>query len=376
MKKTPLLFITIDALGPELLSKSQTPFIDGLMESGARVTDGRSCFPTLTTPMMSTILTGCYPSKHGIAANTMYSESERCIKGKLRNLKVKTVGEILSEKGYSVLSVQHFMLENKADIDYHQVDGNKPEELTDKVIEALGSKQYDAVFCIHQAVDACGHRYGHLHSKTVKALEKIDSELERMTEKLKEVWGDFLVVLSSDHSMTTAEKHSDFSIEKTLKSLGLKSEFIKEGEIIPDDLDCLLIRYPTVGILTLTEKANERKEEIVAILKDSPDIQRVYTAEEMAALGNTGYGDVGYCLKKGYTNVAEIALKVRKFGYHGTLDEEPCIINYSGFGVPKLTIAHSKLVDIVPTTLFLLNLKTKETFDGKIPKEFDKQNES
>lgn len=376
MKKIPLLFITIDALGPELLSKADAPFINSLMESGSRVEDARSCFPTLTTPMMSTILTGCYPASHGVAANTMYFESKRCIKGKLRKLNRKTIGEILSEKGYSVLSVQHFMLENKADIDYRQVDGNKPEELTAEVMKAFDNKKYDAVFCIHQAVDSCGHKHGHLHRKTINALEVIDSELEKMTEKLKEVWGDFVIVLSSDHSMSTAETHSDFSIKKTLKLLGLRSDFFKEDEPIPENLDCLLVRYPTVGIFTLTEEAIGKKKEIIDILKNEPDIQRVYDSEEMSALGNTGYGDIGYCLKKGYTNVPEVALKVKKFGYHGTLDEEPCIINYWGYGVPEMKIAHSKLVDIVPTTLSLLNLEAKETFDGEIPKEFDKRNES
>ena len=265
--KMPLLFITIDALGPELLAAAKTPFIDSLIESGACVADARSCFPTLTTPMMSTILTGCYPATHGIAANTMYFDEERVIKGKLRNLRVKTIGEMLAEKGYSVLSVQHFMLENRKGIDYSHVDGNISEELTGEILALFGKKEYDAVFCIHQAVDSYGHRYGHLNKKTIQVLEKVDRELEKLSLSLKKYWGEeFLTVLSSDHSISTAGHHSDFSIVKLLKYFGLKGDFIKEDEVVPEDLDCLLVRYPTVGIFTLSEKANALKKDIVEAL--------------------------------------------------------------------------------------------------------------
>jgi len=89
--KVPLLFVTIDALGPDLVQKADMPFLKQMISQGASVKNATSCFPTLTTPMMSTILTGMYPQNHGIPANYRLFFEKKEAAGTLRNLKSITI---------------------------------------------------------------------------------------------------------------------------------------------------------------------------------------------------------------------------------------------------------------------------------------------
>ena len=123
MKK--LLFITIDSLGQDLVDKSNAVFIKSILRMGNTIENLKTAFPSLTTPMMTTILTGQYPETHGIYSNSIYNYEQNEVIGKLRGVKVPTISEILMNKGYKTLSVQHFMLENRCN-KYVQVDGSNP----------------------------------------------------------------------------------------------------------------------------------------------------------------------------------------------------------------------------------------------------------
>jgi predicted AlkP superfamily pyrophosphatase or phosphodiesterase len=371
MIKLPLLFVTVDALGPELLSVAHTPFIDDLMKNGMRVLDARSGFPTLTTPMMSSILTGCWPSRHGVPSNCTYDRSSRRVVGRLRDLKVKTIAEVLSNENYSILSVQHFMLEGRGKVTYRQTNGASSRAITLEILNAFQSYKYDAVFCIYQAVDGTGHRYGPLHPKTVKALEAIDNELERLWVYLRNIWGQFIIVLCSDHSMSRAEKSTHLSLVRLLKSLSLKGGFLKEGEEAPIDWDYVLLRFPTLPIFLLSDKAKAMEEGICHLLSCQEDVEHVFRKVELAAIGNSVYADIAISLLKGYTFAPALFILFKKFGYHGTIHESQAIVVYAGAGVPNLEIPTAELVDVTPTTLRLLGIETSEEFDGKIPKELD-----
>jgi len=372
MKKRPgLFFVTIDALGPELLQKAHTPFIDNLADQGVLVKNAKTAFPTLTTPMMSSILTGYYPQKHGIFANTVLDTEQGMVKGTLRKLKVPAISDILAGEGYSMLSVQHFMLEGRKAVTHFQVQGSRSERIREIVVKSFSREDFDAVFCIYQAVDSLGHQYGPLHRKTVKALEEIDKELKTLWIFLRDRWGEFVTVLSSDHSMSLAWKHSNFSIKKLLKSLGLKGAFLNAGDKVSPDLDCVILRYPTVALHLLSAKAKTLRDRIIEALKNVKDVDRVYTKKELEAMGNGGYADIAYCLKDGFTTVPSI-LALHKFGYHGTYREESNVILFNGLKIARVTIENATVVDIIPTILSLLEIEPENSFDGKVLKELTK----
>ena len=357
--KPRLLFITVDALGPEILARAKAPVIKRIMEEGLSVQKATSHFPTLTTPMMSTILTGCLPDRHGIECNTRLDIGAGRVMGKLRDLKVATIGDILVENGYSVASVQHFMLEGRAGISYTQTDGANTTGMTDLIAGCM--EEFDAVFTIFQAVDAAGHRFGPFHERTLAEVEKIDWAIGRLLE----VWKgrEFLLVISSDHSMSYADRASDFSIEEFFASMNLKAAFIGEGESF-SNLDIAMLRYPTVPIFLLSERARNLRVEITDRLRNERELWRVYSKEEMESLGNGRYGDIACTLNKGVTT-ARALVKMGGFGYHGTEGEEGTVIAFQGSMLKSRRIPAARLADIVPTTLRILSIESERKFDGE-----------
>jgi predicted AlkP superfamily pyrophosphatase or phosphodiesterase len=351
----PLLFVTVDALSPQLLKETNTPFINKHI---TLVENAVSCFPTLTTPMMSTILTGCFPSKHGIYGNAIFDRSDSTVKGKLRQLRVKTLGEMLEENGYRILSVQHFMMENKV-TEYIQTDGGNNDCITRAVLSHLDG--YNAFFIIYQSIDALGHRYGPSHKVLTTALEGIDRGIEAIYNRISAQSGEPLLVLCSDHSMSLAHSHSNFSIEKIMKEFGLSFSFLSEGDTYTGQ-DCIALHFPTIPLFLLSEKAKNAEISLLERIIEHKDVERIYTKSDMIRLGNDGYGDIAYCLKKGLSTLPPLVLNIRKYGYHGTPSEEPAVIGFSDERNRK----SGRLVDITPTVLDLLSLRTTSIFDGVI----------
>ncbi|MGB6976511.1 MAG: 2,3-bisphosphoglycerate-independent phosphoglycerate mutase [Gammaproteobacteria bacterium] len=68
-------------------------------------------------------------------------------------------------------------------------------ELTDRLVTAIRSKQYDAIICNYANPDMVGHTGD--FKATVKAVETIDTCLKRVIEALHEVGGE--TIITSDH---------------------------------------------------------------------------------------------------------------------------------------------------------------------------------
>ncbi len=357
--KPLLLFITVDALGPEILARARAPEMKRIMEEGLSVQKATSHFPTLTTPMMSTILTGCLPDRHGIECNTRLDLGAGKVRGRLRDLKVATIGDILIENGYRVASVQHFMLEGHPGISYSQTDGADTTGITRLIASYM--EYFDAIFTIFQAVDAAGHRFGPFHERTLAEVEKIDEAIGRLLE----VWKgrEFLLVVSSDHSMSYADRASDFSIEEFFASMDLKAAFLSEGNSV-SNIDVAMLRYPTVPIFLLSDRARNLRLEITDCLRNERELWRVYSKEEMESLGNGHYGDIAYTLNKGVTTVGAL-METGGFGYHGTEGEEGTVIAFGGTMLKDYRIPAARLADIVPTTLKILSIESERKFDGE-----------
>ena len=78
---------------------------------------------------------------------------------------------------------------------YDQQPEMSAEELTDKLVEAILSKKYDAIICNYANPDMVGHT-GNLEA-TTKAIEFLDGCLARVVEALQSVGGE--VLITADH---------------------------------------------------------------------------------------------------------------------------------------------------------------------------------
>lgn len=72
MNKTPLIVISLDALGYcDEDIYSNLPFLKEMIEKGTWIRKIESIYPTLTYPIHSTVVTGRYPIDHGVDNNLL-----------------------------------------------------------------------------------------------------------------------------------------------------------------------------------------------------------------------------------------------------------------------------------------------------------------
>lgn len=115
-------------------------------------------------------------------------------------------------------------------------------EVTDKLVEAIDSRKYDAVICNYANADMVGHS-GDFQA-TIKAIQTIDKCLGRVIEAAKRVGGEILI--TADHG--NAEQMRAFTTEK-IKSqahtahtsnpipliyIGRAAEFLPDGGALSD----------------------------------------------------------------------------------------------------------------------------------------------
>ncbi|MFH0980661.1 MAG: alkaline phosphatase family protein, partial [Planctomycetota bacterium] len=74
--RAAVLLITADGLAEpvmdDMLRAGELPHMAGLIEHGVRVRRASCSLPSLTYPNLTTILTGCHPSRHGIMGNQWF----------------------------------------------------------------------------------------------------------------------------------------------------------------------------------------------------------------------------------------------------------------------------------------------------------------
>ena len=69
-----VLIVVFDALRPEFVTPELMPNLHRFASGGVRYVNAHSTFPTETRVNQSAVVTGCYPSRHGIVANKFVLE--------------------------------------------------------------------------------------------------------------------------------------------------------------------------------------------------------------------------------------------------------------------------------------------------------------
>ncbi|MEE4637457.1 MAG: ectonucleotide pyrophosphatase/phosphodiesterase [Wenzhouxiangella sp.] len=71
-RPAPLLLISIDGFRHDYFDLAETPALDRLVAGGLKADSLHHVFPTKTFPTHYSVVTGCYPGRHGVVANSMW----------------------------------------------------------------------------------------------------------------------------------------------------------------------------------------------------------------------------------------------------------------------------------------------------------------
>jgi predicted AlkP superfamily pyrophosphatase or phosphodiesterase len=358
-----LLLLTCDGFRTDYIEWYQPPHIKQLIADGTRVIHATNVFPTLTTPNMTSLVTGSYPRTTTVAANTEYDrETDEIIHGPRHN-KAITIAATLRQAGWHTAAVNHFML--KPDVDEYVASGyDSSMDTTDAILHILQSApDHTFIGAIYGAADHAGHRSGP-HSDDVKrAVLGIDAAIGKLIDGLKQkgIYDQTAIAFTADHGMSEFEKR-DVSIlpEKALRNAGFRVA-TTEGELKPNTQ--IIVLHDGVHLVYFRQVTTAEKQKATAILHTIKGAE-ILDRAALDALGchKNHSGDLAVSPLPGYT----IGGAGKKGGQHGRFPENNPIMFFTGCGIKKgATLDHARNIDVAPTLLHLVSIQPAATVDGK-----------
>ena len=375
--------ISLDAVAqPDADRLLGLPALSVFAEEGAFCDNVKTVYPTLTYPIHTSLLTGCYPLAHGIGHNQPFQPGtppdKRIWYWDARDIRVKTLHQAAREKGMNVASVLWPVSgKNKA------VRRNFPEVLplpgenaalkmlrygspawilwteirygkARKSIRQPDLDDYAALLCeklyasfrppdvltVHLVdCDAMRHAHGTDSPEAHAAMERLDRRVGRIVAAVKKagLYDETLFCLVSDHGQQDAPR--GILLDKYLREeCGARAQTLGMGAYIwTDDLPA--------ACRTLRDKQQEW------------GIAHIYDEEEIRALG--GPGDVRLAVDA-ESGVCFIDRPEETKGEHGfslNCPQARTLLWLWGPGIRKgVRLTDARLIDIAPTLAKALGL--------------------
>jgi predicted AlkP superfamily pyrophosphatase or phosphodiesterase len=252
----PVLMISIDGLRPaDVLQAHERglnlPVLEGLVRGGAAASGVRNALPTVTYPNHTTLVTGVWPARHGVASNLVFDPLRTDMGGwywYASDIKAPTLWDAVHAAGRPVASLGW-----PVTVGAHSIDFNIPEYWRahdgrdasleralatpglPEAIEATGTpfvdtgdtspdadalKARDAVaiyrlkrpafFTIHlSSLDEVEHVSGPGSPESHAALERIDGDVGEIVKAARAVEPGVLVAIVSDHGFAPVQREVD-----------------------------------------------------------------------------------------------------------------------------------------------------------------------
>ena len=327
MEKNKLLVFMIDALCETDVAYMRTLKNFGwILENGALVREMLPVYPSFTYPCHVSIMTGCYPNKHGIPHNEHVKAGVHPVPwySKRSMVKKKFFAEYAKEHGYSTCLI-NWPVSEGADVDINlpmclplRYRGDNPrmfyEESTSKEVldryfwkygyllcgcnKVLNSSyddftnavspdiirdygQPDVMFVKMCDLDTVRHKMGVDNDSAKLQLQKHDCELGVLMESIRR-YGDFEhtnFIIMGDHGQTDVERVLNFN--RVLQEKGLQ-KLDEDGHLESFDAYC-----HSTGGCGWIELGNPADEELR---------QRVY--QVLLEAKNSGKYGLGYVFTK------------------------------------------------------------------------------
>ncbi|MGQ4273839.1 alkaline phosphatase family protein [Terrihabitans sp. B22-R8] len=403
-----VVLVILDGLRRDLVSAARTPHLAALMERGTVFARYRSAFPSATRVVSSTLATGCWPARHGLAGNTMvlmengklvrhdagrpdFLQWKRVVTG--CSLAVPTLAERLAPHGGAMI----FSNVSPGAAYAHDPDGHGHVfhragsfgpgrvSLSDSLpigCDAAGDEFMTSRFIARALLpegpalallwmgepDHIQHEAPLGSPEHFEVLRAADAQLGRVivaVEVLRSIGEDVLLIAGSDHGHETVGGVVD--IEDELVAAGLKAG-TASGDIV-------VASNGTSALIYVHPDHEDALGRIEAFLRSRSWAGSVHAGPELAVIGQAPTGGLAFAVSmKGDDTpndygVPGTCLTAKPqggksdrlgFGQHGGLNahEQAPVLVMDGAGFPSGAV-HSgpaAIVDIAPTVLRHLGL--------------------
>ena len=416
----PGLMISIDGLRPGDVLEADArgfsaPALRKLMAEGVYASGVRNALPTVTFPNHTTLITGVWPAKHGIANNPTFDPLQKNMGGwywYTQDIKVGTLWDAVHKSGGKVASlswpvsvgarsidynVPEFwraeipedmkllgalstpglvpLLEKKTGLTLWQTDGEGVE--TDvgraRFTAALIAARRPQFTTLHlRGLDHIEHGYGPGSSEAKEALATLDKAVGELVAEARKAEPDLVVAIVSDHGFAPVEH-----------SVNLIAPFVQAGLITLDDKKKVTAwqAEPWGGASAAIVLANPNdaalKAKVSSLLNElaaKPElgIDHVADSSEVARLGGTPMASFWVDFKPGYLMGSDSAAPPvgpasikGTHGYFPTHPEMRATFILTGPGIAKHgSLGEIDMRDIAPTLAKVMKVKLPDA-DGK-----------
>ncbi|WP_461866080.1 alkaline phosphatase family protein [Thermococcus sp.] len=365
-----LALISLDGCG--VYNLPHMPFLKSLIDDGAfAVVD--SIFPTLTDLVHTSVMTGVYPKDHGVVENGYY---DRLTDKKVnfydyevafnphKVIKAPTFIDILRSRGVRSASVSGYTMPPFSGTDVrifppffsddklyrqHGRDWRKDVWVGNSALYLYEECRPELLLVHFASIDGMQHEYGPLSEGALKAVETVDSMLEKLWEKLKD---EYAFIIFADHGQE--EVHTWVNLKVYLRKHGIETLRVSSGG----------------GVHVYMHEPN-RVEEAFEILRKAPGVKYVFFREDLPHLNTPNSGELIVSAKPGYWFCSHRMCKGIKGasywvkGMHGSMNEPVIKVPLILWGFERVELENPSLMDIAPTVLEFFGVEKPENMVGK-----------
>ena len=417
----PVLMISIDGLRPADVREAdqrgiKLPNLGKLTRQGVYATGVRNVLPTVTYPNHTTLITGVWPSRHGIANNQTFDPLQRNFGGwywYTRDIKVGTLWDAVHAAHGKVASLswpvsvgapsidfdipEYWRANNSEDmkllralatpglvdalekatgLSLAEADGDTVAGDTgrDRFAAALIAAHHPQFTTVHlRALDHVEHETGPGSPESHAALEKLDDSVGRLIADARKAEPRLVVAIVSDHGFAPIEH--DVNLIAPFAEAGLITLDPKTRK--PTAWQAGLWGGTSVAVVLDYPDDAALKAKVAALLdKLAADpalgITRIANVAEIARMGGTPMASFWIDFKPGYQMgnnplAAPVSPGTIK-GNHGYFPDHPemrATFILAGPGVPaKGALGEIDMRDIAPTLAKILKVRLPEA-DGR-----------
>jgi predicted AlkP superfamily pyrophosphatase or phosphodiesterase len=416
----PVLMISVDGLQPgDVLDARargiKVPVLAGLVANGTYATGVRNALPTVTYPNHTTLITGVWPAKHGIANNPTFDPLQQNMGGwywYARDIKVPTLWDAVHKSGGTVASLSWpvsvgaasitynvpeywrarigedmklvralstpglvDMLEKSTGLTLAQADGDSVAVDVGRLrfTSALIAAKRPTFTTVHlRGLDHIEHESGPGSPQAIAALQELDGALGRLIAEARKAQPDLVVAIVSDHGFAPIQH-----------DVNLIGPFVQAGLITLDKDKKKAASWEaqpwgsaSVAVVLARPHDTALKAKVGALLtklaaNPQMGIAKIADAKEIAAMGGSPMASFWLDFKPGYQMGRDPAAPMLSpgsvKGTHGFFPTQPLMrasFILSGPGVAKKNLGEIDMRDIAPTLAKIMKVDLPGA-DGK-----------
>lgn len=220
-KKPYVILISADGFRYDFAEKYGATNLLNLSSNGVRAESMIPSYPSLTFPNHYTLITGLYPSHHGLVNNSFYDRNKNDFYG-MRKMNLVTNGSwyggtpiwVLAEQ-QKMLSASFYWVGSEADVQgirptyYYSYNEVIPIDRRIQIVKdwlQLPEDQRPHLITFYfPEVDHNGHEFGPEAPQTEQSVRWLDSSVQKLVTEVNKTGLPINFIFVSDHGMTTVD---------------------------------------------------------------------------------------------------------------------------------------------------------------------------